>query len=146
MVNIKDLAKELPSMEHEFEVDVQGAVTGIQYKGTFRCKIPNVRTQAMIAKHKAFLNGGFDRDLDLGTLNLHHMISYLRYTLIQPDKKKETPAGYPDWWHDADLGYELFDINVIEAVYQKVLDFEQEWTEKVWGPQGEEEEEPKKEE
>lgn len=86
----------------------------------------------MIAKHKTLLNGGFDEHLDIGTKNLHHMISYLRYTL----------TDIPKWWKDNDMGYELYDINVIEAVYAKVLEFEKAWFEEIWGPAEEKVEEP----
>ena len=143
-MDIKKLAKELPPMEHEFELEEEGNITGATYSGKFRCKIPNVKTQALIAKHKAMLDGGFE--LDLKTHNLHYMISYLRYTLVEPNPKKGIEAGYPEWWAQADLGYDLYDVNIIEKVYKTVLDFEKDWLEKVWGPEKEEEKEESKEE
>jgi hypothetical protein len=51
------------------------------------------------------------------------MIAYLRFTLI------DTPL----FWRNADLGYDLRDDNVIEAVYDEVMAFENEWLKKVWG-------------
>lgn len=135
MSNIKDLPKKLPEMEHDFEVKVEGQVTKHPYEGPFRCKIPNLKDQSAIAKHRAYLNGGYDKSLDVGTKNLHHMVSYLRYTLV----------SYPQWWEDTDLGYELFDANVVETVYGTVLEFEQGWMEKVWGKPKEENEDESEE-
>lgn len=128
MSNIGNLRKSLPDTDCSFSIDVEGLLTKEKYQGNFACKIPNVKTQAAIAKHKAMLNGGFDDGLDIGTRNLHHMISYLRYTLTET----------PKWWQAADMGYELYDVNVIEEVYQKVLDFEKSWYEQIWGPAKEE--------
>lgn len=124
MSNLNNLKKTLPEMEHSFSIDLEGSLTKQSWQGNFTCKIPNAKIQAMIAKHKTLLNGGFDEHLDIGTKNLHHMISYLRYTL----------TDIPKWWKDADMGYELYDINVIEAVYAKVLEFEKAWFEEIWGP------------
>lgn len=117
-------------MEHDFDYSGEGQITKFPYEGPFKCKIPNVKDQAAIAKHRAYLNGGYDQHLDVGTKNLHHMVSYLRYTLI----------SYPDWWESSDLGYQLYDANVIEEVYANVLEFEQGWMEKVWGKPEEEKE------
>ncbi len=123
MSEIASLKKSLPEMNHNFSINEEGLLTKKQFEGNFACKIPNIKIQAQIAKHKAMLNSGFEEGLDIGTRNLHHMISYLRYTLTET----------PKWWKDADLGYDLYDINVIESVYAKVLEFEKSWYESVWG-------------
>lgn len=130
MSNIANLKKALPSTEHSFSISVEGNLTKAMFEGNFTCRIPNIKTQAAIAKHKAMLNGGYEEGLDLGTRNMHHMISYLRYTL----------SDMPKWWKDEDLGYNLFDINVIESVYNKVLTFEKAWYEEIWGPASEQKE------
>lgn len=125
MSNLADLKKSLPEMENSFSIKEEGVITKNLYEGNFTCKITNCKSQAQIAKHKAMLNGGLEAGLDFGTKHLHNMISYLRYTLTE----------YPKWWKDADLGYELFDINIIELVYSKVLEFEKSWMESIWGPE-----------
>ena len=135
MNNIKDLEKKLPDMTHRFEINMKGQLTNLPYKGEFVCKIPSAKDQSAIAKHKAYLNGGFEQGLDVGTKNLHHMVSYLRYTLEE----------FPKWWEERDLGYELYDVNVIETVYGFVLEFEQGWMNKVWGDVDSEEESESKE-
>lgn len=131
MSDINALNKALPLMENSFTIDEEGILKKIRYTGDFTCRIPNIKIQALISKHKAMLNGGFELGLDVGTKNLHHMISYLRYTLTE----------FPKWWKDADLGYDLYDINIVESVYAKVLEFEKSWYESVWGK----DEEPKSE-
>lgn len=131
MNNIKDLPKELPSMTYSFEIEVEGNVTRKAYDGEFTCRIPNNRDRSMISKHKAYLNGGFE--IDISTDNLHHMLAYLRYTLLGPDIKKDMAKGYPNWWRDSDLGLDLYDDNVVEKVYAKVLNFESKWLKEVWG-------------
>ena len=126
MSKFEDLLKDLPDTEHDFVIsNLVGNLTKRSYSGSFRCKITNVKTRAAIAKHRAMLNSGLDSGLDVGTTNLHHMISYLRYSLLE----------MPKWWKDADCGYELYDVNVIEAVYDNVLEFEKKWLESVWGPE-----------
>lgn len=130
MSEIKDLKKSLPDMTHAFSIEEEGMLTRQMFRGDFKSKIPDAKTRAMIAKHKVMLNGGFEKDLDLGTKLLHQMVSYLRYTLTE----------FPKWWKDADLGYALYDVNVIEKVYDEVLAFEKTWYESIWGPEVPEEE------
>lgn len=106
-------------------IDVTGEVTKKRYVGEFTCRIPRKKEQCLIDKHRAFLNGGMADQLEPGTLKFHHMVAYLRYTI---DDKV-----CPKWWKDSDLGYEMFDVAVIEEVYNKVLEFEVEWLKQVWG-------------
>lgn len=125
MNNISDLKKSLPQIEGSFSIDMEGGLTKERFQGNFVCKIPNIKAQTAIAKHRAMLNGGFEEGLDIGTRNLHHMISYLRYTLTE----------YPKWWKESDLGYDLYDVSIIEEIYAKVLEFEKNWYVEVWGPE-----------
>lgn len=112
-----------PSFEGLFEIDVVGELTNKKYSGSFKCKILNVKGRAMVSKHMAYLNGDVVHSLDPVTLKLHQQISYLRYSLIE----------YPDFWKKSDLGYELHDMNVIDAVYEKVIEFEENYLRQVWG-------------
>lgn len=120
------LVEELPDTNHEFVIDLQGRITKKRFLGEFRCKIPTIKDQAYIAKHNAILNGEFPIYIDGGIQKIHRMISYLRYTLTE----------YPLFWKNTDLGYELRDDNVIEAVYDEVMAFENEWLAKIWGSNG----------
>lgn len=124
MNDVKDLKKSLPPMEATFSLDaVEGMVTQKIYDGVFTCKIPNIKAQALIEKHKAMLNGGLQGSLDPITLHMHHMLGYLRYTLTE----------FPKWWKESDMGYDLYDGNIVSAIYQKVMEHETSWMETVWG-------------
>lgn len=124
MNDISNLSKDLPSVEGEFQIDIEGELTKKRYLGEFTCKIMNKKERALVEKHKAYLNGEFAMQLDLVTLRYHHQVAYLRYALVKP---------YPKFWMNSDLGYELYDGNVVDEVYNKVLAFEEDWMRKVWG-------------
>lgn len=125
MNKINGLSKDVPDTTHVFMVDVEGETTKKRFVGEFTCKIPRKKEQCLIDKHRAFLNGDLATQLGPETLRFHHMISYLRYTV---DDKVA-----PKWWKEADLGYELYDENVVKAVYDNVLDFEVNWLKEIWG-------------
>jgi len=122
--------KVLPSMEHHFTIKTKGSETGQMFEGTFTYKRPNLRKKSDIAKEKARLNGDL-KNLDEDTAFLHGILSTLKFTI----------SNAPEWWIKADLGFELFDLNVILDVYKACQDFENQWFNLVW-----KEEEPKKEE
>lgn len=125
MSKIKGLSKDIPETSHEFTIEVEGEVTKKRFIGDFVCKVPRRKELCLIDKHRAFLNGPLVDQLSPDTLRFHHMVSYLRYTLVDSD--------CPKWWKEADLGYELYDENVVKAVYDEVLNFETSWIEQVWG-------------
>lgn len=125
MSNNTKLSKDVPSTEADLQIDVVGEVTKKRFLGEFTAKIPRRKEQCQIDKHRAFLNGPQPEQLSPETLRFHHMISYLRYTI---DDKNA-----PKWWKENDLGYDLYDENVVKALYDKVLDFEVEWLKEVWG-------------
>lgn len=123
MSKIKGLSKDIPDTTCDFQVETEGEVTKKRFVGDFQCKIPRRKEQCLIDKHRAFLNGSMAEQLDPATLKFHHMISYLRYTIVES----------PRWWKESDLGYEMYDENVVQAIYDKVLEFEVEWLKEVWG-------------
>lgn len=114
----------LPLMETTFTINVKGADTGQQFQGTFTYKRPNLRAKSNAAKLAARLNEDL-RNLDEDTKFIHDVLANLRYTLVNT----------PDWWQKADFGLELYDTNVIFDIYKACVDFENQWTEKVWGNQ-----------
>lgn len=127
MLPVKTLPKSLPEMETSFDIDVEGNVTQARYQGTFKFRIPNMRTRALADKERARLDEGLEK-LDETVKDFHTMIGYLRHTLVEA----------PDWWKKSDAGYDLFDANVITSVYVKVMEFEKNWLVQVWGEQSEE--------
>lgn len=120
---MKDLKEDVPDTSHEFVIDLVGSITKKRFLGEFRCKIPTLKDQAMIDKHRAVLNGEYPVYMDAGILKLHKMISYLRYTIVEA----------PIFWKNADMGYELRDFNIIEGVYDEVMAFEDQWLKTIWG-------------
>lgn len=128
MSNYKHLPKSLPKTNPFFEIkNIVGETTKQEYSGKFVCKIPNLRIQAQIDKYFRFLNGGMDATLDKRTLNLHRMASYCKFTLIEAE----------DWFRDTDYGLDLYDENVLEEVYNNILEKEEEWLTSIWGDQEE---------
>jgi hypothetical protein len=123
MSKFNKLSKDIPPTETDLTIEVEGEVTKKKFIGEFTCKIPRRKELCLIDKHRAFLNGSMPDLLDPQTLRFHHEISYLRYTVTES----------PKWWKEADLGYELYDGNVVTALYEKVLAFEVEWLTAVWG-------------
>lgn len=119
------LSKDIPSSEHTFTIEETGETTKKRFVGEFTCRIPRRKEQCLIDKHRAFLNGNQADQLESTTLRFHHMISYLRYTLVTED--------CPKFWKESDLGYELYDTNIVKAIYDKVLEFEVEWLTAIWG-------------
>jgi hypothetical protein len=122
----------LPSMEHTFTVKVKGSETGQMFEGTFTYKRPNIRIRTQINKTAAMLDGGVTT-LDDDTKFLHSILARLKHTLMKS----------PEWWEQADFGFELYDLNVVFEIYKSVEEFEAKWIGEVW--EGKEEaKEPKK--
>lgn len=121
---VKPLPTDVPDLESQFQIDIVGKLTKKRFVGDFTCRIPRIKEQCLIDKHEAFLNGSMTNFLSAGTKKMHHMIAYLRFALV---------SDYPRWWRDTDLGYELQDVNVINEIYDKVLEFENKWVKELWG-------------
>lgn len=135
MSRIKNLPKSLPTKNPYFSIDLEGELTKKHYEGDFETSIPNIRTQTLISKYKAFLNGGFDKVLDASTLNIHHMVAYCKTCL----------EVYPEWFKDSEFGLELYDLNVLDSVYEGILEKEREWYDSVHGTEEDTEESVKEE-
>lgn len=131
MNKINKLARTLPDNEHDFQIDVIGQGSKKRHLGEFRCKIPTIKDQCQAARHEAFLNGEYGAFLPPGIQKVNKMIAHLRFTLID----------VPKFWRESDLGYELTDANVVEAVYEAVLKFENDWVDQTWGDPRDEEDE-----
>lgn len=117
------MIKKLPSMEHTFSVELEGKETGQKYAGTFTYKRPNLRIKSEIAKTTARLNEDL-KNLDPDIAFMHEVLATLKHTLA--------PGDNAPWWINSDLGFNLFDVNVILELYKETQKFEKEWFEKVW--------------
>jgi len=134
MNNSNNLPKELPSMEYEFDIDVEGNTTRQKWLGSFKFLIPNNKIKAQIDLKRAEYNGGLEDRLDAEVLILNYTIAYLRYSLVEA----------PKWWIKADYGYSLYDFNVVNEVYKKCQNYEEKWLKTVWGEESSEPKENKK--
>ena len=123
----------LPETEKTFTINVQGEITKQLYMGEFTCKILNKKERAFVSKHYAFLNGDMGDFLDPATKEFHQIIAYLRFAIVK----------FPSFWGTSDLGYALMDESPIIEVYKQVLNFENEWVDKIWGTSKAEKEESK---
>lgn len=116
---------QLPEFENAFSIEsLEGNFTKRKFSGDFKHRIPTLKINAAIDKHFAILNGGLTEDvLPAETIKLHYMIAYLKFTLVEA----------PNWWKDADYGYDLRDSNVVEEIFNKARSFEDDYIKKVWG-------------
>ena len=109
-------------MEHSFDINVNGKETGITYTGSFLYRRPTLGARSRIDVMNKKLNGDLTT-LDENTYLFNEAISYLRFTLIE----------VPDFWRDADMGMNLYDSNVVVEVYNKCIEFESKFLEKLHG-------------
>lgn len=116
----------LPNMELTFNIQVVGDETKIPWVGDFTYRRPNLKERALIDVMWKKMNGDLTT-IDPDTFAYNEAISHLRFTLKE----------YPDWWKEADYGGNLYDANVILAIYAKVLEFENKWREKAFGGKAE---------
>jgi len=114
-------------MEYEFSIETKGDITGKSFAGNFKYRIPNLKAKALAERKRAELNGGMDAMMDASVLQLHYMIAYLRFSLVET----------PKWWEENDYGYNLHDYNVVREVFERVEEYEQKWLKSVWGDPGE---------
>jgi len=125
MKSYADYLKELPDRTCEIEVDLVGSVTKFPFKGTFRCRVPNVQDYIQADKKRAALNGGVpEEELDETIARTTQMLSYLSVVL----------EDAPNWWKkDLKNGIDCLDTNLIIILYEDVKAFELSWKQKVWG-------------
>jgi hypothetical protein len=112
----------LPNMEHDFDLQIVGEETGINWVGKFKYKRPTLTERSLIHVMAARLNGDL-RTVDPDITTFNEAVAHLRWTLKE----------FPDWWRDADYGGMLYDGNVVIEIYNKCIEFEASWREKVHG-------------
>jgi hypothetical protein len=112
----------LPDMEHKFHIQLVGEETKLNWTGDFLFRRPTLRERGMIEVLKTRLNNDL-LTIDPEIAAYNEATAYLRFTLRE----------YPDWWKDSDMGGSLYDANVILEIYNKCIEFEARWREKVYG-------------
>lgn len=117
----KALAK-LPDQSFTFDIQVLGKESNINWVGKFKYKRPSLGARSRINVMRTRMNGDLE-NLAQEVLDFNEAIAHLRYTLVD----------FPEWWTDSAYGLELYDGNVISEIYNKCMDFEDEWKKKVFG-------------
>jgi len=112
----------LPNMEKKISLQSVGKESGLNWVGDFTYRRPTISERGLIELMKTRLNGDL-LTIDPNIAYLNAAIAHLRFTL-----KK-----YPDWWGEADFGGALYDTNIIVELYDKCIDFERDWRDKVLG-------------
>jgi len=118
----------LPSMEHEFSFELKGEESQKFWKGNFKYERPNLGKRASIEKMKEKLSEGIytlPEDVRL----FYHYVSTLKYGLTK----------WEEWWEkDMSFGLTSIDMNVVQALYDECMEFEDKWELKVYGKKKEE--------
>lgn len=111
----------LPDMTFSFEIQSKGRETGVNWAGKFKYKRPTLGDRARIDVLRARLSGDIE-SLRPDVLDFVEAISHLRHTLTE----------FPEWWTNLSYGLDLYDGNVVSDVYNKCLEYEKEWQEKIF--------------
>ncbi len=106
MVDKKDLVN-----THTFAIDVT-VPSGENFKGTFVVHRPTIGERIRIGVQEGRELQGL-ANVDFLTSNLAHILSTLELVI----------DTYPNWWKPRDL----MDMEVLQAVYQKYVDYLQEF-------------------
>ena len=107
MSDSSNLPTKIPSTEFSFQINEKGIETSKTYTGEFTCRILTAKGKARANIKKAALNAGLENLLDADIRSFHLMVSWLDQALTK----------YPKWWEDAENGYNLYDANIVETVY-----------------------------
>jgi hypothetical protein len=108
----------LPSMEHTFKISVKGTESGRTFEGEFTYRRPRIKEQLEADKWRNKMAGDAKEE---GTSFLYTILSMLRFNIVQA----------PEWWDGSDKGMELYDLNVILAIYEEIKKFETKWREEI---------------
>ncbi len=112
----------LPPNVHTFVISVIGEETKKPYDGTFEYKRPTLGTKTAIGRLRCQLNGDL-KNLDAGTERFNDIYATLFHCLVQS----------PDWWAQSGFGRDLYDQNVVEAIYLECVKYENDFYQKVYG-------------
>jgi len=115
------MSVKMPEMTTTFEIEVRGNETKSLFVGKFKYVRPTLGARTRIASTIARLNGDVENLNNFEIDQLNRSLAYLRHTIVES----------PEWWQNSLYGMELYDSNVVDAVYNKCIDFEEEWKLKV---------------
>jgi hypothetical protein len=111
----------LPDNEHVFEFEATGDTTGKKYDGQFSCVcVLDMLQKQLIGIEKTKLQADFTNP-DPELKGIAHILSNLRVRIIDS----------PEWWQQSNGGYSIQDENIIVLLYDKVMEGETKWREKL---------------
>lgn len=111
----------LPEMTHSFEIAIDGRETGHKWTGKFTYRRPSLGDRTRIETMRARLSGDLE-SLNPEVQDFIEAVSHLRYTL----------QVYPDWWAEQAFGLDMYDGNVVSEVYNRCLDYEASFRERMY--------------
>lgn len=111
----------LPKNEKTFSISVIGEITDERYEGEFTCIcVPFAALRNKIARDEIRETG----DLDNITSDL-----FLRARWLVNVQNRL--MSWPEWWGGLAQGAKLLDDNVLKEIYDKCIEAEIEWRDKV---------------
>lgn len=112
---------DLPKKESTFDFEYQGITTGREYKGQFTVKcVLNMAMKHQLELEKTRLMADYNNPSD-GLAGLAVILSKLRIHIIDA----------PEWWQQSRGGMAIEDEDLLVALYDRILEAEEKWREKV---------------
>lgn len=111
----------LPDMTYSFSVSLEGSETHHKWAGKFKYRRPSLGDRSRIDTMRARLAGDLTT-LDPEVMEFIEAVSHLRFTLDE----------YPDWWAEFGYGLEMHDGNVVSEIYNRCLEYEAQYRDKVY--------------
>jgi hypothetical protein len=111
----------LPSIETQVEFECTGETTSKRYSGSFtiKCVLNNFEATEVILRSDRY-NGG-SQTLPVQTALFNRAIAELELRI----------KSSPDWWSKSDSGRLIYDQNVVFELFNKALEAQQEWKERL---------------
>jgi hypothetical protein len=112
---------DLPSKELVFDFEHVGALTEKKYEGRFTVlALLDIGQKHRLELEKTRLLGNHQNPTD-GLVGIAVILANLRIKVVDG----------PEWWKQSNGGFSIQDEDVLVALYDKVLDSESEWRQKM---------------
>lgn len=114
------MINDLPPMEFTFDLNQKGSKTKKIYNGSFTYRRLSIGAMGQAEVFRRTLNGGLEV-LDAEIDRLHEMLGWLKHGLVDS----------PEWWKQSKFGLNLYDVNIVVDIYNRIQDFERDWSKRV---------------
>lgn len=111
----------LPSTETQVEFECTGDTTSKRYSGSFtiKCVLNNFESTEVVLRADRY-NGG-SQTLPVQTALFNRAVAELEMRV----------KSAPEWWSKSDSGRLIYDQNVVFELFNKILEAQKEWKEKL---------------